>query len=71
MTPIVPVAINIHPGSSENPVNLKSNGNIPVAVLSTRPGEYGLPLAFDATSIHPLTTSFGPKAVVSTGAEAT
>ena len=34
---IVPVAINIHPGSFNNPINLKSNGVIPVAVLTTRP----------------------------------
>lgn len=67
---IVPVAINIHPGSSVNPVNLKSNGNIPVAVLSTRPGEYGLPLAFDASLIHPPTARFGPKAVVTSGSGA-
>ena len=53
---IVPVAINIHPGSFKNPFNLKSNGVIPVAVLTTRAGEYRLPLAFDATQIKPLTT---------------
>lgn len=64
---IVPVAINIKPGSAENPINLKSNGVIPVAVLTTQAGEYGLPLAFDATTIHPLTARFGPKAVVTAG----
>ena len=64
---IVPVAINIHPGSFVNPINLKSNGVIPVAVLTTRAGEYGLPLAFDATKIQPLTARFGPKPVVTAG----
>ena len=64
---IVPVAINIHPGSFKNPINLKSSGVIPVAVLSTKVGEYGLPLAFDATKIQPLTARFGPKAVVTAG----
>ena len=64
---IVPVAINIHPGSFKNPINLKSKGVIPVAVLTTNAGEYGLPLAFDATRIQPLTTRFGPKSVVTAG----
>jgi uncharacterized repeat protein (TIGR01451 family) len=64
---IVPVKIDIHPGSSKNPVNLKSTGVIPTAVLSTSAGEYGLPLAFDASTIHPLTARFGPKAVVTAG----
>ena len=64
---IVPVAINIHPGSFKNPFNLKSNGVIPVAVLTTRAGEYGLPLAFNATQIKPLTTRFAPKPVVTAG----
>ena len=64
---IVPVAINIHPGSFKNPINLKSNGVIPVAVLTTKAGEYGLPLAFDATKIQPLTARFGPKPVVTAG----
>lgn len=64
---IVPVAINIHPGSFKNPINLKSQGVIPVAVLTTAAGEYGLPLAFDATTIQALTTRFGPEAVVIAG----
>ena len=36
-------------------------------MLTTRAGEYGLPLAFDATKIQPLTTRFGPKSVVGSG----
>jgi hypothetical protein len=64
---IVPVGINIKPGSFSNPINLNSKGVIPVAVLTTRAGEYGLPLAFDATTIHPLTARSGPEAVVISG----
>ncbi|MGH2711995.1 MAG: hypothetical protein ACRDH9_12435 [Actinomycetota bacterium] len=64
---IVPVAINIKPGSFRNPLNLKSNGVIPLAVLTTEAGEYGLPLAFDATTIHPNSVRFGPEAVVIAG----
>jgi uncharacterized repeat protein (TIGR01451 family) len=67
---IVPVAINIKPGSFKNPINLKSKGVIPVAVLTTAAGEYGLPLAFDATTILPLTVRFGPEPVVIAGAGA-
>lgn len=54
----VPVAINVVPGSERNPVML-SHGVIPVAVLTTTEGEYGLPLAFDATTIDPLSVRFG------------
>lgn len=64
---IMPVAINIKPGSSKNPVNLKSNGVIPVAVLTTLAGEYGLPLDFDATEIDALTARFGPEGLVVSG----
>ena len=31
----IPVAIDIRPGSSDNPINSKSKGNIPVAILSS------------------------------------
>ena len=57
---VVPVAINIHPKDYPNPVNLDSGGSIPVAVLTTEVGEYGLPMAFDALSIDPLSVRFGP-----------
>jgi uncharacterized repeat protein (TIGR01451 family) len=61
---VVPVAINIHPRSTVNPINLGSGGSIPVAVLTTEAGEYGLPLDFDATTIDPTSVRFGPKEVV-------
>jgi photosystem II stability/assembly factor-like uncharacterized protein len=63
---IVPVAINIKPGGFPNAMNL--NGTAPVAVLSTGAGEYGLPLAFDATTIDPATARFGSASLVLSGA---
>jgi len=32
---VIEIDIDIHPGSDDNPVNLKSNGVIPVAILTT------------------------------------
>lgn len=46
------VAIDIKPGSSPNSINPRSNGVIPVAILSTG--------AFDATTVAPLSVKFGP-----------
>jgi hypothetical protein len=54
----VPVTINVQPGSTTNPVNRKGS-TLPVAVLTTRAGEYGNPLAFDATTIVGTSTRFG------------
>jgi uncharacterized repeat protein (TIGR01451 family) len=62
---MVPVAINIQPKAFPNSVG--SRGQATVAVLTTRPGEYGLPLAIDATTIDPLSVRFGPSAVVLSG----
>jgi uncharacterized repeat protein (TIGR01451 family) len=64
---IVPVAVNIKPGSFRNPINRNAKGEIPLAVLTTAAGEYGLPLAFDATTIHPTTARFGPEVIVIAG----
>lgn len=50
---IVDVSIDVKPGSSVNSINPKSNGVIPVAILTTN--------SFDATTIDPLTVRFGPK----------
>jgi hypothetical protein len=49
----LPVAIAIKPGSSPNNINPTSNGNIPVAILTTD--------SFDATSVDPSTVRFGRK----------
>lgn len=59
----VPVTINIQPGSTKNPVKL-SSGVLPLAVLTTEAGEYGVPLAFDATTIDPLSVRFASQAVL-------
>jgi uncharacterized repeat protein (TIGR01451 family) len=61
---LIPVLIDIHPGSPVNPVNLKSGGIIPVAILSTDAGENGLPIAIDASMIDPLSVHFGPSDVL-------
>jgi uncharacterized repeat protein (TIGR01451 family) len=68
LTCVVPVRINIKPGSDPNSVNPTNGGqSVSVAILSTAAGEYGLPLAFDATTIDPLTVRFGPAALVNGG----
>ncbi|MFW6195493.1 MAG: hypothetical protein ACOC5M_03115, partial [Chloroflexota bacterium] len=64
---VTPVQINIKPGSDPNAVNPRSKGKISVAVLATDAGEYGLPVAFDATTIDPLSVRFGPADVLETG----
>lgn len=53
----VPVAIDIRPHSFPNNINPKSQGVIPVAILTTG--------TFDATTVDPTTVLFGP-----TGTEA-
>ncbi len=56
---VVPVTINIAPGSDPNSQQ-RLKGTVPVAVLTTLAGEYGNPVAFDATLIDPLSVRFGP-----------
>jgi uncharacterized delta-60 repeat protein len=46
------VALEIKPGSSSNTINPKSNGMIPVAILTTE--------TFDATTVAPLSVRSGP-----------
>lgn len=61
----VPVTVNIKPGGDPNSVNIGPRGNdIPLAVLTTAAGEYGNPLAFDATTIDALSARFGTRATV-------
>ena len=56
---VVPVIINIAPGSYPNSQErLKSTASL--AILSTTAGEYGTPIDFDATLIDPLSVRFGP-----------
>lgn len=52
------VDIDIKPGSEQNTINLKSNGVIPVAILTT--GD------FDATTVDPLSVEFGPNGATET-----
>jgi hypothetical protein len=58
---VVPVVINIKPGSDPNSINPRSRDVIPLAVLTTSAGEYGTPINFDATTIDPLSVRFGPR----------
>jgi YVTN family beta-propeller protein len=48
----IEVRIDIKPGSNKNPINLRSKGNIAVAILSTG--------KFDATQVNWETVTFGP-----------
>lgn len=56
--PEINVAIDIKPGSDPNSINLKSNGVIPVAILTTSIAN-GDPVDFDATSVDTSTIEFG------------
>lgn len=59
----VPVTLNVMPGSHTNPVILTpiivTPPLLPVAVLTTGAGQYGNPVAFDATKIQPATVRVG------------
>lgn len=61
-----PVALNVEPGSRSNPIQLQQEA-IPVAVLTTAAGEYGLPLAFDATRIDATMARLGVPALAAAG----
>jgi hypothetical protein len=50
--PVVTVPIDIKPGTFPNSINPRSNGVIPVAILTTE--------TFDATTVDPLSVEFGP-----------
>jgi hypothetical protein len=52
-TEVQEVTIEIKPGGSPNPINPKSHGVIPVAILSTE--------TFDATTVDLLSVRFGPE----------
>jgi uncharacterized repeat protein (TIGR01451 family) len=64
---IIPVQINIKPGSLTNPIQVGSLGSTPVAILTTIAGEYGLPVAVDATNVDPSSVRFGPSDLVLAG----
>lgn len=54
---VVPIAINVRPKGFPNSVNLNTDATL--AALTTRAGEYGLPLDFDATRIDVSTAQWG------------
>lgn len=49
---VLPVTIDIMPGTTPNSINLKSKGVTPVAILTDN--------TFDATTVDPLSVDFGP-----------
>ncbi len=53
------VPLDVKPGNASNPINPKSNGVIPVGVLST--------LDFDATLVDPETVRLGDSALINEG----
>lgn len=57
---VVPIAINVRPGGSPNSINLNTDAT--VAALTTRAGEYGLPVDFDAGSIDGASVLWGLRA---------
>ncbi len=59
----VPVTLNVKPGSLRNPVNM-NEGAVPMAVLTTAAGEYGNPLAFDATTIQAASVRVGSRSAL-------
>jgi parallel beta-helix repeat protein len=52
---VITVAIDIKPGSETNPINLRSRGSIPIAIVSTA--------SFDASTLDPSTLTFAGAAV--------
>jgi hypothetical protein len=54
-----PVEIDVKPGSDTNTVNPRSNGVIPVAILTTRVAD-GEASDFDASQVDAATVTFGP-----------
>ena len=61
---VVPIAINIRPGDRDNVYRIGGGDALPVALLSTHAGEYGLPLDFDATAAEVSSLRFGQRELV-------
>jgi len=59
---VVPVIINIAPGSDPNSQQ-RLKGTVPVAILATSAGEYGTPLDFEIWLVDPLSVRFGPPGI--------
>lgn len=60
---LLPIVIDVKPGSDANSVNPGSRGVIPVAVLTTATAA-GDPADFDAAELDPATVGFGPAGAV-------
>lgn len=58
---VLPVAIDIKPGTDPNSINPRSNGTIPVAILTTSRAA-GEEIDFDAQQVDRSTVAFGPNA---------
>lgn len=58
-SPVIPVAIDIKPGSFPNSINLGNEGSVPVAIFSTA--------TFDATTVDPLTVTLASAPVTLKG----
>jgi len=54
---VVPIAVNVRPGGLPNSINLNTDATL--AALTTRAGEYGLPLDVDATTIDVSSVRWG------------
>ena len=63
----VPAIINIKPGNALNNINPGAQGLLPVAILTTEAGEYGLPLAVDATTVDVAGLRFGTESTLNAG----
>lgn len=59
LRPVILADIDIKPGSDTNPINLKSNGNVPVAILGS--------LDFDAAFVDPSTVTLAGAPVAQQG----
>jgi hypothetical protein len=71
---VVPVTLNVlavdraaAADAVDDPDAQALGAPIPVAILTTKAGEYGNPVAFDATRIRPGSTTFGSRSVVLSG----
>ena len=56
--PVIDAVIDIKPGGDANPINLKSNGVLPVAILTTSRADGEID-DFDATTVDPTSILFG------------
>lgn len=59
LLPVLLPTLDIKPGSADNPINLKSNGKVPVAILSST--------TFDATLVNPATVTLAGAPVARRG----